>query len=64
MIFARDGSVLAARFDIEVTKRDAEATIVVKGLPRWKHAPISVEKGDDVLAVARKLFAAGCLMRN
>jgi predicted regulator of Ras-like GTPase activity (Roadblock/LC7/MglB family) len=48
------------RFDIEISEGAARATFVRKdGVPAAEHAPIRVDADDDVVAVARKLFAAG-----
>lgn len=58
-VFVRDNGFLVARFDVNVTWRGAVATLVVSDIPRIKHAPIPVMDGDDVVAVARKIFAAG-----
>jgi len=58
-IFARDDGLLTARFDVVITARGAEATIVTNAVPGWKFAPIVVDNGDDVLAIARKMFAVG-----
>jgi hypothetical protein len=58
-VLVRDNGRLTARFDVNVTWRGAVATIVVCDIPRIKHAPIPVMDGDDVVAVVRKIFAAG-----
>ena len=59
-IFVRDDGRLTMRFDIETSEGAARATFVRKdGVPVAKHAPIRVDADDDVVAVARKLFAAG-----
>ncbi|MEM5299907.1 hypothetical protein VSR82_37260 [Burkholderia sp. JPY481] len=58
-IFVRESGVLTTRFDVVMTTRGAETTIVISGLPRWTLVPVCVEEGDDVLTVARKLFAVG-----
>jgi hypothetical protein len=58
-VFVLDNDALTARFDIEVTSRGAEASIVIGDVPRIKHAPICVDADDDVVEIARKIFAAG-----
>jgi len=58
-VFVCDNGFLVARFDVNVTWRGAVATLVVSDIPRIKHAPIPVMDGADVVAVARKIFAAG-----
>lgn len=58
-VFVFDYGRPATRFDVNVTWRGAIAWIVVGNVPRIKHAPIPVDDGDDVVAVARKIFAAG-----
>lgn len=58
-IFVRSGALLAMRCDVELTELGIVATIVGGGLPKWRHAPIPVDTGDDVLTIARKVFAAG-----
>ncbi|MFL9906878.1 hypothetical protein [Paraburkholderia sp. RL17-337-BIB-A] len=58
-IFVRGSDGLVVRFDVARTERGWEVSIVQGGLPRWAHAPFPVETGEDVVAVARKIFAAG-----
>jgi hypothetical protein len=58
-LFVYDGTDLVMRCDVELTEQGAVATFVRKGVRQWRHAPIPVEMGDDVLAIARRVFAAG-----
>lgn len=60
-VFVYSGKKLAMRCDVELTERGAVATIVRDGLPKWRHAPIPVDEGADVVAVARRVFWAGLL---
>lgn len=58
-IDADESEELSFRCDVVVVSGTARATIVRKDLPRWRHAPIPVDEGADVLSVARTVFAAG-----
>lgn len=58
-VFVLDDGRLTIRFDVNVTWRGAIAWIVVGDIPRIKHVPIPVDDGDDVVVVARRIFAAG-----
>lgn len=58
-VFVIDDGRLTMRFDIEIKDGALSATFVRGQQPFVKHAPIRVDSGDDVVAVARKLFAAG-----
>ena len=63
-VFVFDDKRLPTRVDVSVTWRGAIAWIVVGNVPRIKHAPIPVNDGDDVVAVARKIVAAGWPQRK
>jgi hypothetical protein len=60
-IFARadEAETLNFRCDVVVQGGAAIATIVRNCVPQWRHAPISIAENDDVVAIARKIFAAG-----
>jgi hypothetical protein len=58
-VFVCDDGRLTMRFDIEISNGAAKATLMRGQQPMAKHAPVPVDSGDDVVAVARKLFAAG-----
>jgi hypothetical protein len=58
-VFVLDDGRLTMRFDIDIGDGAARATFVRGERPIAKHAPVPVDSGDDVVAVARKLFAAG-----
>jgi hypothetical protein len=59
-VFLLDDGHLTARFDVNVTWRGAVAWIVFDNVPRIKHAPIPVNDGNDIVAVARKILQLGC----
>jgi hypothetical protein len=56
---AHESTALCFRCDIVVDGGTAVATIVHNGVPSWRHAPIAIDEGDDVVAIARRFFAAG-----
>lgn len=58
-IFVRDDGRLTMRFDIEIKDGAARATFVREGVAFATHSPIPIDADDDVVAIARKLFAAG-----
>lgn len=47
------------RFDVVIVRGTAIATFVRNGMPLIRHAPMPVDLNDDVLTIARKIFAAG-----
>jgi len=55
-IFVRTGVTLDARLDVVLTRRGA-AIGVVRGDSRFDLAPVHVDSDDDVVAIARKIFA-------
>ncbi|MGF6837898.1 hypothetical protein QF001_001765 [Paraburkholderia youngii] len=58
-VHAHESETLGFRCDIIVVCGSAIATIVRNGVPRWRHAPIDIDKGDNVVSIARRVFAAG-----
>lgn len=59
LVRAAENQALSFRCDVVVVNGAAIATIVCKGVPQWRHAPIPVDENDDAVAIARKVFAAG-----
>ncbi len=47
------------RCDVVVVRGMAVATIVRNGIPKWRHAPIPIDEDNDVVSIARRVFAAG-----
>jgi hypothetical protein len=58
-VFVRDGGRLTMRFDIDIINGEAKATFVREGMRSINHSPVPINAVDDIVAVARKLFAAG-----
>ena len=58
-MFVSDDGRLTARFDVNVHVAWRDCGVVVDNVPRIKHVAIPVDCGDDIVAVARKIFAVG-----
>lgn len=58
-VHAHESESLNFRCDVVVVRGTAVATIVRDGVPRWKHAPIPIDEDDNVVGIARTVFAAG-----
>lgn len=56
---ADESKTAGFRCDVVMVSGTAIATIVRKGVPRWRHAPISIDEDDNVLAIVRQVFATG-----